>query len=83
MILTHFEITTGALSVILAALVSLGAGVRWIYNQGASSQSLVNAVNENTTATGKLTAAYEKFTEKTDGTLLDHEKRITRLEGRP
>jgi hypothetical protein len=54
MILTHFEVTTAALGVVVAMLGTLGAGVRWIYRQGASSQSLVNAVNENTTATGKL-----------------------------
>ncbi len=82
MTLTHFEITMTVLVAILTALSILAAGLRWIYKQGVSSQKLVNAVNANTQATGKLTSAYERFTEKTDGALIDHEMRITRLEDR-
>jgi hypothetical protein len=80
--LTHFEITMTLLLAIVSVLSVLAAGLRWIYRQGVSSQKLVTAINENTTATGKLSGAFDKFTEKTDGTLLDHEKRLTHAEDR-
>jgi hypothetical protein len=80
MILTHFETVVGFLVAILTVLSILAAGVRWIYQQGVSSAKLVGAIEDNTKATGKLSMAYDKFTEKTDGTLVDHEMRITRLE---
>lgn len=70
----------GILGAIVAMLATFGLGLRWVYKQGAASARLVTAVNANTDATGKLTTAYERFTEKTADTLLDHEKRITRVE---
>ena len=37
-------------------------------------------VDRNTEATDRLTASFEKFSDKTGSALLNHEKRITRLE---
>jgi hypothetical protein len=78
--LTKFEALIGLMVAILTVLGIVSAGLRWIYKQGVSSTNLVNAVTDNTEATDKLTHAYETFTEKTANTLLDHEKRITRME---
>lgn len=78
--LTHFETIIAVLSAIIVMLGVLAGGLRWIYKQGVSSQTLINSVDENTVATEKLTKSFDRFTEKTNGTLLDHEKRITRIE---
>jgi len=83
MTVTKFEALCGLLVAILTILGIVSAGLRWIYRQGVSSAKLVSAVTDNTEATDKLTHAYETFTEKTANTLLDHEKRITRIEARP
>lgn len=82
MLVTHFEAIMAALAAIAAILAVIVTALRWIYRQGAGQQKLSSAVVANTEATGKLTAAYEKSSEKTDVMLLDHEKRITRLEDR-
>jgi len=74
----------GTLITVLGALVvALGviaAGLRWIYQQGSSSQKLVNSIDGNTFATNKLSMAFEKFSEQTDNKLTDHEHRLTRVE---
>lgn len=78
--MTHFEVVVAFLTGIIAILGGLGASLRWIYHQGAAGARLISAVDLNTQATAKLTDAYGHFAEKTDGTLFDHERRITRLE---
>jgi hypothetical protein len=83
MTLTKFEALVALLGVLLGVMATIAAGLRWVYKQGVSSARLVSAVTDNTTANDKLTHAYETFTEKTANTLLDHEKRITRMEARP
>ena len=80
MVLTHFEAIMGGLSAVVVALGVIATGLRWIYRQGVSSQNLVNAMEGNTHATGKLSDAFERFSERTAGTLTDHEHRITRVE---
>jgi len=80
--LTGFEALMAALGAIVTALMAIALGLRWIYRQGVSSQKLVDSIDKNTDATGKLSAAYEHFSEETGRELLDHEKRITRLEDR-
>ncbi len=80
MVITHFEAVMGGLGTVVTILCVVITALRWIYSQGASSQKLVSAVEANTEATSRLTAAYDKFSAKTDSILTDHEKRITRLE---
>jgi len=81
-ILTHFEAIMGGLAALATAVTALALGLRWTYQQGASSAKLVNSIDVNTLATTELSAAFKTFTEKTDGTLTDHERRVTRLEDR-
>jgi hypothetical protein len=82
MTLTHFEAIIALLSAILAVLGVLAAGMRWIYQQGASSTKLINAIDENTKATARLSGSFKEFSDKTDGSLLDLEQRVARIEGR-
>lgn len=78
--LTHFEAIVTGLGAMVVALGVIAGGMRWIYRQRVSSQNLVNSLESNTEATGLLSTAFEKFSEKTAGTLTDHERRITRAE---
>jgi hypothetical protein len=78
--MTHFGIIIGLLVGILTVLTSLGVGLRWIYHQGAASEELKHAVQQNTGATEELTNSYKVFTIKIQDTMMDHEKRLTRLE---
>jgi hypothetical protein len=80
--ITHFEAIMGALVAILTTLGFVASATRWIYRQGAASAKLIGAIEQNTTATAKLNASYEAFTVKVADSLLDHERRITRLESR-
>lgn len=80
--MTKFEVIVSLLAGMLAALAVLASGLRWIYRQGMSSQVMVNALNDNTQANDKLSKAFLLYTEKADGALLDHEKRITTMEAR-
>jgi len=82
MMITKFEAVCVILGVLISAISALVLGLRWIYRQGAASSKLVSAIEENTKATGKLSAAYDMFSAKTGDELLDHEKRITRVEDR-
>jgi uncharacterized protein (UPF0548 family) len=72
-----------------AAVGALAAGMRWIFRQGAAGQKLVDSLDrlavrmdDNTQATAELAAAQKAATEKIDDALLDHERRLTRLEAR-
>jgi uncharacterized protein HemX len=78
--LTHFEIVIAALVGILTVLTILATGLRWIYHQGSANAEQVIATKANTKATEDLSGSLKRFTEKTDGVITDHEKRITRLE---
>lgn len=80
--LTHFEAVMTAIGALVTAVATLAIGLRWIYRQGVSSNKLVTAIDQNTAATTKLSGAYDLFTQKTDGTLTNHEMRITRTEDR-
>jgi hypothetical protein len=77
---THFEALLTVVGSLAVAVSVVAAGLRWIYQQGVSSQKLVNSIDFNTSATDKLSGAFERFSERTDGTLTDHEHRITRVE---
>jgi len=80
--LTAFQALAGGIGAIFTIAMVIALGLRWIYRQGVSSEKLVSAIDANTAATAKLSVAYEKFSEETGRELLDHEKRITRLEDR-
>jgi hypothetical protein len=82
MTITHFEAVMTGISGLFLTLSVIAAGLRWIYKQGVSSTRLVTAIESNTRATGDLSDSFGKFTEKTDGTLTDHEHRLTRAEDR-
>jgi len=59
-------------TIIMAAIALVGLAValfRWVAK-----------VDENTRATERLTTAFDAFTAKIEERVLDHEKRITRLE---
>lgn len=64
--MTTFEIITIALTILGMAV----AIFRWVARMDA-----------NTAATEKLTRAFELFADKIEERLLDHERRISRLEG--
>lgn len=80
--MSHFQIILAVLVAILTILAFVAASTRWIYRQGAASAKLVNAIEQNTTATAKLSGSYEAFSLKVADSLLDHERRLTRLEAR-
>jgi hypothetical protein len=80
MMLTKFEAAMGGLGALITVLTGLALGLRWIYRQGVSSSRLVSSIDQNTEATGKLSASFAAFSEKTGDSLLDHEKRLTRVE---
>ena len=78
--LTHFEAIMAAFGALVVAAGVIAGGLKWIYRQGVSSQKLVDAMEGNTVATGKLSGAFEKFSEQAEATLTDHEHRLTRTE---
>jgi uncharacterized protein HemX len=80
MTVTHFGVTVAALASIFAVLAVIAGMLRWIYRRGETSQKQISAVEANTEATSRLTAAYEKSSERTENMLLDHEKRLVSLE---
>jgi hypothetical protein len=75
--LTRFETIVGLLIGVIAILSALVAITRWVYKQGSSSQKMVNAMDANTAATTELKDSFKLYTEKANGTLLDHERRLT------
>ena len=70
----------GLLAAIMTVMSVLAVGLRWIYKQGAAGEELKNSVDQNTRATDALNQSYKIFTTKIQDTILDHEKRLTRLE---
>lgn len=87
--MTHYEVIVALLAAIVAVLGGLVAAIRWIYRQGAAGAELLAAVNANTDAQNDLTASQDKLAEafregalRTGETLTDHERRLSRVEGR-
>lgn len=80
MILTHFETIITLLTGVFAMLTGVAISLRWVYRQGAANASLKDSVDRLAEATNELSASYKVFTLKIADSLLDHEKRITRLE---
>jgi hypothetical protein len=78
--ITHFEVIVGILAGIAAVLVPIAAGIRWIYRQGQANAEQISATRLNTKATQNLADAFGLFSGKTEGTIADHERRITRVE---
>lgn len=68
------------LASILTMLALLAGVIRWLWRQAQGQQRQVDAVDRNTEATRELSESFKTYTEKADGHILDHEKRITRLE---
>lgn len=68
------------LAVILTMVAFLAGTIRWLWRQAQTGQKQADAVNLNTEATQELSKTFKVYVEKADGSLLDHEKRITRLE---
>jgi len=64
------------LAVGVPALALAAAFLKSIHDHGKSTGELASAVSDNTKATVHLTASVEKI----DGTLLDHEIRLAKLE---
>lgn len=71
-----------AVSAIAVALATVVTGLRWIYRQGGEAQKLASATEANTTAVDRLSVAVERQNLTTGGRLLDHERRLVRLEAR-
>lgn len=67
---------------LLAVLTSLVTTIRWVWRQAQTQAIQTRATISNTEATQELTKKFGLYTDKADGHLLDHEKRITRLEDR-
>ena len=63
--LTHFGAIMTVLGSLVVAASVIAAGLRWIYQQGVSSQKLVNSIDINTSATDKLSSTFERFSERT------------------
>ena len=78
--MTHFEAIVALLVGIITMLTALCVGLRWVYRQGAANTELKRSVDLNTAATQDLTVSYRAFTVKIQDTMLDHERRLTRLE---
>lgn len=78
--------TTTAVMVLIVALLSVAATligiIRWVWKQGGDQATQTQALVRNTEATKELTQKFGLYVDKADGHLLDHEKRITRLEDR-
>ena len=82
MVLTHFEAVMVGIGAVVSMLATIALGLRWIYRQGVSSAKLVTSIDANTEATAQLSVSFAAFSEKTGDSLLDHEKRLTRVEDR-
>lgn len=87
--LTGLEALSGLLAGFASFATAIGFALRWVYLQGVASAKLVSAIDKlslridiNTDATGKLSESFGKFTEETNGSLVDHEHRLTVLETR-
>jgi hypothetical protein len=77
---THFEVIVALLAGIGTLVSMCGLGIRWVFKEGASSEQLRQAVDQNTRATNDLSLNYKVFTLKIADQMVDHEKRLTRLE---
>ena len=77
---------TAAIMTLIVALLSvvatLAATVRWVWRQAGHQAVQTQAIVGNTEATQQLTQKFGLYVDKADGHLLDHEKRLTRLEAR-
>lgn len=70
------------LTSLLAVLALLVGTIRWVWKQASNQAVQTQAIVRNTEATKELTEKFGLYVDKADGHLLDHEKRITRLEDR-
>lgn len=68
-------------SLITVAATLVGT-VRWVWKQAGHQAVQTQAIVRNTEATKELTQKFGLYTDKADGHLLDHEKRLTRLEAK-
>ena len=80
MIFTHFEAIIALLAAVFTMLTGVAVSLRWVYRQGAANESLKDSVDRLSNATNDLSSSYKAFTLKIADSLLDHEKRLTRLE---
>ena len=78
--LTRFELIMAIFGVMVMAMGSFVAILRWIYNRGSSNRALVDSVARNTEATDKLTGAVDILSTAVSDRILSLETRTTRLE---
>ena len=78
--------TTAAIVALIVSLLSVAATllgtVRWVWRQAGNHSTQTQAIVRNTEATKELTQKFDLYVDKAGGNLLDHEKRLTRLEAR-
>ena len=67
---------------LLSVATTLVGTVRWVWRQAGNQAMQTQAILRNTDATKELTSKFGLYVDKADGNLLDHEKRLTRLEAR-
>jgi uncharacterized protein HemX len=94
--MTIAQALTAIGAALLTMLAFLAGTIRWLWRQAQTQQKQVDATerntkaaeklgelqSRNTEATRELSGSFKLFTQKVDGDLLNHEKRITRLEDR-
>jgi hypothetical protein len=69
----------GSLVVVIGSLVGT---IRWVWKQSQTQTLLTAATENNTKATTALTEKFGLYVDKANGSLLDHEKRLTAVETR-
>lgn len=68
---------TGSLIVVVGSLVGT---IRWVWKQSQTQTLLTAATENNTSATRELTEKFGLYVDRANGSLLDHEKRLTAIE---
>lgn len=76
--------TSVALATIVVGVLALSAACisffRWVWKQAQNQTKQITAIQQNTEATKGLSASFKTYTDKADGHLMDHEKRLTAVE---
>ena len=67
---------------LLAVATTLVGTIRWVWKEAGGQAIATQAIVRNTEATKELTDKFGLYVDKADGHLMDHEKRLTRLEAR-
>jgi len=65
---------------VIATMAALTGFFGWLWKKAQRDSKQTAAIQQNTEATKGLSASFKTYTDKADGHLLDHEKRVTVLE---